>query len=319
MRIIQSFWSLPAFNGEETISHASFTGGWLHLRYYLMSWAFSCLQLRKLYDEVELVTDRVGSTLLVEYLELPYTRVTLELENLNEYDPCLWAIGKIYAFGLQQRPFIHVDGDVFIWERFPHRLEQAELVAQNIEHNFPFYRKLLQSLVDADAYIPPVIKNNYIDSNCINAYNAGIIGGRNVAFFSQYVNEALRFVKKTNITGNSFSATLFNTIYEQHLYYCLAEKMDIPVQCYINTIDEAELNFRLKGLSQFREAPASTGYIHLFGEDAKMDPDICEELACKLKQYYPQYYRRVLQVVRQIEDSNIKIKPDVQRSGSIVI
>ncbi|HYC27698.1 MAG TPA: DUF6734 family protein, partial [Chitinophagaceae bacterium] len=145
------------------------------------------------------------------------------------------------------------------------------------------------------------------------------IGGRNVDFFSQYVSEALRFVEKTNIAINNFSIALFNTIYEQHLYYCLADKMNIPVECYMNTIDETELNLRLKGLQQFREAPAGTGYIHLFGKDAKMDPEICEELACKLKQHYPQYYRRVLQVVRQIEDSNIKIKPDVQRSGSIAI
>jgi hypothetical protein len=75
----------------------------------------------------------------------------------------------------------------------------------------------------------------------------------------------------------------------------------------------------LKGITQFRNAPASTRYIHLFGEDAKKDPAICEELALKLKHYYPQYYKKVLQVVEQIEDSTIKINPHVQRSGRVAI
>lgn len=319
MRIIQSFWSLPAFSREETFGHSPFTGGWLHLRYYLMSWAFSCLQLRSFYNDVKLVTDRLGKKLLIDQLQLPYTRVTLELENLHEYDPGLWAIGKLYTFGLQQQPFIHVDGDVFIWEKFPHRLEQAELIAQNIEHEFWFYRELLQTLADTNAYLPAAIKTNFMQGTCINAYNAGIIGGRNLQFFTQYVSEALRFVRKTDTGLVGYSSGLFNTIYEQHLYYCMAQKMDIHVQCYLDVIDEAELNFRLKGIEQFRNAPASTGYIHLFGEDAKKDPEICEELATKLKFHYPQYYKKVLQVVEQIEDSTLKINPDVQRSGSIAV
>jgi hypothetical protein len=319
MRIIQSFWSLPAFSRHDAFGQASFTGGWLHPRYYLMSWAFSCLQLRSFYNDVRLVTDRVGKKLLIDQLQLPYTRVTLELENLHEYDPGLWAIGKLYTFGLQQQPFIHVDGDVFIWERFPQRIEQAGLIAQNIEHEFPFYRELLQTLADANAYLPAAIKNNYLQGTCINAYNAGIIGGRNLAFFSHYVSEALRFVRKTDTSHAGFSTSLFNTIYEQHLYYCLAKKLGLDVQCYLDVIDEAELNFTLKGITQFRNAPASTGYIHLFGEDAKKDPGICEELSAKLKFHYPQYHKRILQVVEQIEETTLKITHDVQRSGSVAI
>ena len=60
MKIIQSYWSLPSENNEQNDEHGRSKGGWLHHKYNLMSWAFSCLKLREFYDEVELITDKKG-------------------------------------------------------------------------------------------------------------------------------------------------------------------------------------------------------------------------------------------------------------------
>lgn len=302
MRIIQSFWSLPITGSHQAVYNNRFIGGWLHMKYHLMSWTYSCLQLRSFYDEVELITDRNGKRLLIDDLGLPYSKTSIALDILNGFDPDLWALGKIYAFSLQETPFIHVDGDIFIWERFSKRIEEAELVAQNLEYNFPFYKEVLLGLMNTSAYIPEVILNNYKSAFFISAFNAGIIGGNNIPFFRDYVYEALKLVHINQDRRGNISSGMFNAFYEQHLYYCMARKKKVRVECYTDSIREYELNTDLKGLLQFRQAPASTGYIHLFGDDAKKDVDICEELARKLRNDYPEYYERVLHVAHQVNN-----------------
>jgi len=307
MRIIQSFWTLPMIKSRETVSNNRFSGGWLDLKYHLMSWTYSCLQLKHYYDRVELITDRAGRTLLIDELQLPYSRVDIVLDRLNDYDPEWWAIGKILAFSMQDTPFIHVDGDVFIWERFPERIEKGRLVAQNLEQGFPFYRAVMDALLADNAYIPRVITDGYAHNDSLHAFNAGIIGGNDISFFRDFANEAFLFIRRNHAGLQHMPSGMINAFYEQHLYYCMAKNRKIPVECYSDIIDQDLLNLRLKSLWQFQHAPVSTGYIHLFGEDAKKNFDICEELSGKLQSDYPRYYDRVMDIVGKTEENKIKI------------
>lgn len=84
MKIIQSFWT-----GKNNDLEHSY--GWLSNKYHYMSWILSCNQLRKYYDEVELFTDSLGYTILIEKLKLPYTNVHVVLDELNNYHNNLWA------------------------------------------------------------------------------------------------------------------------------------------------------------------------------------------------------------------------------------
>ncbi|MBT1695451.1 hypothetical protein KK083_01095 [Fulvivirgaceae bacterium PWU4] len=306
MKIIQSFWTMPMISGMESITNNRFSGGWLDWKYHLMSWALSCLQLRTFYNEVELFTDLAGKRLLIDRLQLPYTKVHVVLDELNRYDPGLWALGKIRTFSLQRTPFIHVDGDVFIWQKFPARLTEAALVAQNLEHNFSFYSAVLRELIAERCYVPPVMLDNYENEIFINAYNAGIIGGNDVSFFRDYTTQALQFVDNNLTNLGNISLGMFNPICEQHLYYCMAKQRNIPVQCYTDITDEKLLNTMLKGIDQFMWTPHSTQYIHLFGEDAKKNERICGVLAAKLNGSHPQYYQKVMEIVRENEAANIK-------------
>src|SRR5689334_19052327 len=113
MKIVQSFWSKPLYENKGIKPN----GGWLDKRYYYMSRALSCLQLRKFYDEVELVTDRRGRKILLDVLGLPYTSVKEELDVLDRYPSHLLCAGKIFTCGLQQEHFIHVDEDVYIYKK----------------------------------------------------------------------------------------------------------------------------------------------------------------------------------------------------------
>src|SRR6266511_4158572 len=107
--------------------------GWHSSIYHLMSWALSCLQLKSIYKDVYLHCNNNAAKLLIQDLELPYsdfyeTHENFALPNIN-----LWALPKIYTYSLQNEPFLHIDGDVFLFKKLPESLLNSELIAQNKE------------------------------------------------------------------------------------------------------------------------------------------------------------------------------------------
>jgi len=297
MKIIQTFWTLPMVKSRATTVDNRLSGGWLESKYHLMSWAYSCLQLRSFYDEVELITDQAGKALMIDKLHLPYTHTAVVLDDINHYNPDWWAIGKIYAFGLQQQPFLHVDGDVFIWAPFPERLAKAALVSQNLEYGFPFYRAVLDQLVDRKAYIPAEILSSARGQPSLLAYNAGIIGGNDIAFFREFVHEAWKFIKENQAVINLPNAGMLNAFYEQHFFYCMAAQRKIKVECYTEETDPDRLWTYFKSMKRFGNAPEGCSYIHLWGNDVKMWIEVCEALSDRLKREYPAWHARVMSIV----------------------
>ena len=125
MRAVQTFWS-----GGKSLLTESF--GWTLPEFHLMSWALSCVSLCRHYDEVVLYTDMEGRRVLIDQLGLPYTHV------IAEYDHILcpanhWAYPKILTYSSQKKPFIHVDGDVYLSKPLVHNLDNADLMVQNRE------------------------------------------------------------------------------------------------------------------------------------------------------------------------------------------
>ena len=154
-----------------------------------MSWALSCLQLRQFYDEVELVTDSQGAELLINKLHLPYTSCKTTLDNLSGKNPAIWAIGKIYAYEEQEKPFIHVDGDIYIWKPFPTRVENAGILAQNVEKNYPYNINLLNEMLDKKFSFP---FQPSLGDMC--EANMGITGGHDLYYFKDYCSLVYRFL-----------------------------------------------------------------------------------------------------------------------------
>jgi len=147
MKVVQTFWS----GSRTSITKDSF--GWHQPEYHLQSWALSCQLLKRLYPEVELYTDKTGYDLLIKQLKLPYTNVHVVLDDLNAYSNSVWALSKIYTYSLQNTPFIHVDGDVFLRKEFSKELTASGLIVQNREIENRYFEsswKLLESQVFID-------------------------------------------------------------------------------------------------------------------------------------------------------------------------
>jgi hypothetical protein len=117
----------------------------------------------------------------------------------------------------KQRPFIHIDYDVILWEGMPKKIYNAEVFAQN-EESSSYSSYEVDKLSKNCPYISYINKVNQKRA----AANMGIFGGTNTNFIYTYANNALHFANHpTNYnfwkTFNGFSHTWnMATIVEQY-------------------------------------------------------------------------------------------------------
>ncbi len=288
MKIIQSYWSLPANHYEKDI-HGRTNGGFIDARFNYMSWALSCLTLKRFYKDVELITDKEGEKLLIDTLKLPYTKVTVCLDELNHYYPKLWAIGKIKAYQLQKEPFLHVDGDIFIWKAFGNTsFHQKPLIVQNIDYDYPWYAETLKSIETHFEYLPKEIIKNYLVRKDLTAINAGLIGGTDIDFFQQYTHEAFEFLNRNLACLDKINIGLFNNVFEQYLFYAIASNENKFIYPFLNLKPHEEFTEAMN----FHLLPNVESFIHLIGY-AKGNIYACEQVAMRLRYEFPEYYERI--------------------------
>lgn len=291
MKIVQSLWTKPSLKKENLTASDRSKGGWEDKKYNYFSWALSCLQFRKFYDEIELVTDEMGYDLLIDKIGLPYTSVRVELDRLNKYHPDLWALGKIYAYSIQEQPFLHADGDVYIWEKLP-GVESASLVAQNRETSFEFYNEIFLKIVENFEHVPDVLFESSDRNNNIVAVNAGVIGGNDINFVKSYAKQAFDMVNDNYDNLQHVNIGMSNIIFEQFLFYALAEAEGNPIHFITSNVNHA-----FDGLAELTGVPNRIKYVHPVGA-YKRSKYIGELVGHHLLQSYPEYYYNILNLLR---------------------
>ncbi len=288
IRIVQSLWSKPALKKQGFSLTDRAAGGWPALKYYYMSWALSCLRARALYDKVELVTDDAGKHLLIDTLKLPYTCVNTTLNELDHYDADLWALGKIYAYAAQNEAFVHIDGDVFLWEQLPENLSEAALLAQHEEYDYSFYYDNLNAAQEAGFVMPTPILEAQRYSNVIVAANAGIIGGNNVDFYKRFKKEVIHFLDTNQHHFPSAVTGGLNNLFEQYLFHCMAKADGINITYLLKNI-----SYSYEGLCDFHAVPHQQKFIHVLGVN-KRKMRYAEDVALHLKMEWPEVYQSIL-------------------------
>jgi hypothetical protein len=289
MNIIQT---LYINSGTDPLSNSF---GWVAPEYHIMSWALSCLQLRKLYPVVDLHANSSAAKLLIDTLGLPYSNVHLTHDQLTLVDPRLWALPKIHTYSLQQDPFLHVDGDVFLFNKFDECLLNSELIAQNIEQATSYYLSTQKQLIEHFNYFPKCVKADFESGIPIRAVNAGILGGNNVGFINEYANEVFTYINKNSNKLKYVNIDLFNVFFEQHLFYSLAKERHLSISpLFTDIINDNEYKY----LGNFHEVPYIRSYLHLIGH-FKKDLNTCIQLAMTLRDLYPDYYYRIVALFQQ--------------------
>ena len=170
------------------------SGGFLTPVVHWMMWGLSCAKFKEHYGDVVLYTDTLGK-LVFEELGIPFSRIIVSHEEgfMQRVDPKLWAYAKIYTYSLQREPFLHVDGDVVIWDKLPKRIEKAQVAAQCLEYNWPIYRECVEDFKHLSKRPGP----EWVDWGEKNpsGYNMGIFGGIDIPFIQDYCKKAFDFYK----------------------------------------------------------------------------------------------------------------------------
>ncbi|MEA5402905.1 DUF6734 family protein [Arcicella sp. DC2W] len=294
MKIIHSFWSKPSLDKSIERFEDRKMGGWLDKKYNYMSWALSCLQFKKHYGFIELVTDNEGKKLFIDKLNLPYDSVRVELDIYNNYHPDLWAISKLHSYTLQNEPFLHVDGDVYIWKILD-KVNNKPLIAQNEDIDFKYYTTVWNDIILNFEYIPTYMMSDYQREPSIHSCNAGIFGGSDVNFLKEFAFEAFEFLEKNKAHYDKVNLGSTVLIYEQYLFSCLARAKNKKVSFLFDSMTSS-----YDKITQFASIPNRRHYVHAVG-NAKKKFVACENLANRLLFEYPDFYYNILALIEKNE------------------
>lgn len=295
MKIIQTFWS----GNQELQNPLDNKAGWLAPEYHWMSWALSCLLLRRHYDRVELYTDSVGKTVLIDMLRLPYTDVHIIFDQSFTTHPKIKALSKIFTYSRQKEPFIHIDGDIFMWKRFPEKLLNAELIASNIEIDLYFNKDILDDVEKNFRYLPKYLKGVNNHKNIFSS-NTGIVGGSNIPFIQRYCEEAFHLIK-----ANSKEVDKINKpadlifLFEQMTFFYYAKEQGLEISHYMKDPVTHPL---YENYWRFADVP-DVELIHVF-RGSKMMLGTLDHMAKRLRMEFPEHYYLIL---RLCKDSNMPL------------
>ena len=297
MRAVWSFWSKPfrAYKGRV----------WREPKHHLLAWGLSLRLARRHFDETRLVTDTPGKAMLVEQLGLDFDQVSTDLDSLRDADPGWWALGKLVAYSLQDRPFVHIDTDVFLWKALPPSLVGAQVFAQCPEQH-PLQNawcgpRHIEYLFDRHKLSLPVEWQWASSRNTISfrEENCGILGANRVDFIRHYAQTAIRMV--TDPAHRAVWAELsdksgFNMLIEQFLLACCVDYHRIdPASAYRGV--SIRYLFHSWPEAYNPHATSRVGYSHLLGE-AKTHPGVMARLERRVAQLDPNFLRHCQRVAQ---------------------
>lgn len=294
MRAVWSLWSKPY--------HAHRAWPWHEPLHHYLAWGLTLRLARRHYPETVLVTDTAGKALLVDALELPFKEVSTEIDRLGDADPDWWALGKLVAYRLQDRPFVHLDTDVFLWKPLPAGLVAAPVFTQCPERHSldeacsPHHVE--RAFAQAGLSLPA--EWEWSASRRLpyaRQENAGILGGTNTAFIRYYADLAIDLaINPAHAAAWAAFPSKFgcNNLVEQFLLAACLEFHRIHPRSPFRGIAVRHLFSSLERSFDPQEA-ARAGYTHLLGE-AKSSLFVARRLEQRMQQEDPAFYRRCVEL-----------------------
>ena len=236
-----SYWSAPPYLNRYC--------GFNNKEDFLCSFALSAYCARLYFKKVVIFTDQRGVGQLDPILPL-FDEVHLDLQQLHDQQipSSLWAYPKIITYSQQKEPFLHIDNDVFFWERPPLAFLHQQVVCQSLEYKMPMYDFCFKKIADSplrkefSKYTNLFKKLSWMvglgrskTTNPVLTPNMGVFGGVDIDFIQYYSQQVLQILrKKENIAflrAHDFGDS-FNAIYEQWVLSQLAfqeNKVVVPL------------------------------------------------------------------------------------------
>ncbi|MDR6951247.1 hypothetical protein J2X65_000595 [Ancylobacter sp. 3268] len=297
MRAVWSLWTKPL--------KAKRRMGWLSPRHHLLAWVLSVELASRHHADTCLVADDEAAAVLVDALGLRFGSVSLALNALDAHDPDWWAIGKLYAQAGQDRPYVHIDSDVFLWEPLPEPLLRTAVFAQNPEislYGASYYRpeSIEHDIRRHGGWMPEEFEHYMPFGGELRAENCGIVGGTRVDFLRYYAQRAIDFIEHP--ANQSVWAQRprrdqdFVTFEQLMLSACLAYHQARAVSPFAGVTMAHLFDSHDDALARAN----ARGYTHL-AADSKRDPDMSRHLEEAVARHFPEHYRRVVDFLQSPE------------------
>ncbi len=295
MIALWSFWSKPALN----FGHAP----WASPLHHLLSWVLSVETARKHFPETELVTDTPGAHMLVDGIGLTFSRVSVLLDAISGVDPRWWALGKLHAYRSQERPFVHIDSDVYLWKGLPEACAGAPVITQNPEDfilgDSWYHPEKFNTIRDAGGWVPDELQWFMALGLRQKAECCGIMGGANTGFIRYYADNAIRLVTHPVNAVVWPEIGIDNILVEQYFLSAAFEYHRSSPDNPFGALDMAYI-FGSSQEAFTPDAARQAGYTHLIG-GAKRNPELLKRLERRVERDYPLQYDRCLNFVRQLQ------------------
>lgn len=272
MKAVFSFWDTT---GNALIAATN----WKNPKFHLYSWVLAVSQAAKWFKEVEIVTDSKSAELF-KALNLPITSIRTDLDELETkgYNKRLWALGKIKAYQLQDKPFVHIDNDFILFQPLAERFLNSEIVFQNKEAADWFetsYRGQYEHLS----------KNGILPSswgNVTYALNCGIYLCNNLEYNKEYCKQAFELVDKNHeLIAETGVAGLYCVVFEQYIAATVAAQMNIEPTYLSEPFIIDKMN--------------ELGCIHIWG--AKHDDNWFTKIESIVKMEHPEKFELINQLI----------------------
>jgi hypothetical protein len=299
MRAVWSFWSRPF--------HTYYGHIWCKPLHHLLAWGLSVETASRHYPDTVLITDRPGKKLLIDQLGLSFAHVSTELERLGHVDTGWWALGKLVAYSLQDRPFVHLDSDVFLWKRLPRHLLDSPVFTQNPEgfhDQDPHYRPQDVEWAFAQHALKLPLEWEWARSNRSHfpAENCGILGGSHIPFLRYYARTAVDLVLRPE------NAAAWLRLQDKRGYSVVLEQFFLSACAEFHAFDPASPYPGVRighlfppGKNAFDPSDAARiGFTHLIG-GAKSHPSVGKRLEERVRRENPTYFRRCEHVLAKAD------------------
>jgi len=246
------------FNADESFGSKC---GFKKYSDFLFTTALSIACASRHFKEVQFISSSWGVDLFKK-LGLPVTEYSTDLYQMKTVSKYFWAYGKLIAYNIQNKPFVHVDNDVFLWKPLPLRILNAHLCFQSHEpfdvDGYKYYGRLKPCFERAPIK-PQAIEDNPVDDF---AYNCGICGGNDLKIFSEWKRCSEEYIfapENHDVFFKEFRSILIhqNLFHEQYFLASLVKKHGLRNRVEVMNEDAMQINYGLD--------PTKPRYTHLWG------------------------------------------------------
>ena len=290
MRAVWSFWTKPFLAHKGRM--------WQEPKHHYYAWGLSLRLARQHYPDTLLVTDTPGKELLVNRLGLEFAEVSTELDRLRNVDHGWWTMGKLVAYAMQDRPFVHIDTDVFLWKALPSWLTAAPVFGQCPEDHPPLETwcgpaDVEHAFQKHNLRLPP--EWEWARSRSISHFreaNCGIVGGTRTDFLRYYANLAMDLVlnpKNAAAWAEFPDKAGYNMVVEQFQLAACVDFHRISPDSPFRSIGIRYM-FPSFGHAFSQEATAQMGFTHLLG-GIKSHPTVPARLERRIASLDPSFHR----------------------------